>query len=201
MYRDLPDHIDFVLITRIWGCPSSTVDDFGELKFPGGRIIATPFLGEHADLDIRSKSTYCVELAGRTVFIGADSSGIDRSLYQYVRRHVGKVDVAFLGMECAGAPLTWLYQALLTRPVTKKMSDSRTLSGSNAEQASAITAELGAAEAYVYAMGEEEWLGHVMATSYNPDSYQLKQVAEFISWCEANDIGARHLYGRDEWRW
>ena len=81
-------------------------------------------------------------------------------------------------MECAGAPLTWLYQALLTRPVTKKMSDSRTLSGSNAEQAGAIVTELGASEAYVYAMGEENWLvGHVMATSYSEDSYQLKQIS------------------------
>ena len=84
--------------------------------------------------------------------------------------------MAFLGMECAGAPLTWLYQGLFTKPVTKKMSDSRTLSGSNAAQAAAIMTELGASEAYVYAMGEESWLGHVMATTYNEDSYQLKQV-------------------------
>ena len=51
------------------------------------------------------------------------------------------------------------------QPVTKKMSDSRTLSGSNAEQAADIMTELGANEAYIYAMGEETWLvGHVMAT-------------------------------------
>ena len=58
--------------------------------------------------------------------------------------NLGRVDMAFLGMECAGAPLTWLYQGLLTKPVSKKMSDSRTLSGSNAEQAAAIITELGA---------------------------------------------------------
>jgi hypothetical protein len=109
--------------------------------------------------------------------------------------------MAFLGMECAGAPLTWAYQALLTRPVTKKMSDSRTLSGSNAAQAAAIMTELGADEAYVYAMGEEPWLGHVMATSYNDDSYQLKQVDEFMSWCAAQGIKGDHLYGQHEWRW
>jgi L-ascorbate metabolism protein UlaG (beta-lactamase superfamily) len=184
------------------GLPVIEVDDFSEVEFPGGRVIATPFLGEHADLDVRAKTTYCVRLAGRTVFVGADSSGIDPMVYRYIRGHVGKVDLAFLGMECAGAPLTWAYQALLTQPVTRKMSDSRTLSGSNAAQASAIMTELGASEAYVYAMGEEIWLvGHVMATSYNEDSYQLKQVDEFLAWCASHGIKADHLYGQHEWRW
>jgi L-ascorbate metabolism protein UlaG (beta-lactamase superfamily) len=190
------------LYLRYAGLPVAEVDDFSEVEFPGGTVIATPFLGEHADLDIRAKTTYCVRLAGRTIFVGADSSGIDPIIYRHIRGHVGRVDVAFLGMECAGAPLNWAYQALLTQPVTKKMSDSRTLSGSNAAQASAIMTELGASEAYVYAMGEEIWLvGHVMATSYNEDSYQLRQVEEFLAWCAAQGIKADHLYGQNEWRW
>jgi hypothetical protein len=183
------------------GLPVIEVDDFSEVEFPGGKVTATPFLGEHADLDIRAKSTYCVRFADRTVFVGADSSGIDPGIYQYMRRHLGQVDMAFLGMECAGAPLTWLYGALFTRPVTKKMSDSRTLSGSNAEQAAGIMTELGASEAYVYAMGEEKWVGHVMATTYNEDSYQLKQVDEFMAWCADNGIKSDHLFGQHEWRW
>ncbi|MGW3128782.1 MBL fold metallo-hydrolase [Streptomyces sp. NPDC001123] len=183
------------------GLPVTEVDDFAEVEFPGGKVTATPFLGEHADLDIRAKSTYCVRIGGKTLFVGADSSGIDPGLYRYMREHVGEVDIAFLGMECAGAPLTWLYQALLTRPVTKKMSDSRTLSGSNAAQAAAIMEELGAHEACIYAMGEESWLGHVMATSYNEDSYQLQQIDEFLAWCGDRGIPAEHLYGQREWRW
>ena len=183
------------------GLPVVEVDDFSEVEFPGGKVVATPFLGEHADLDIRAKSTYCIRLGGRTIFVGADSSGIDPGLYRYIRDHVGQVNIAFLGMECAGAPLTWLYQALFTKPVAKKMSDSRTLSGSNAEQAAGILTELGASEAYVYAMGEESWLGHVMATSYNEDSYQLKQVAEFMTWCADHGIKSDHLLGQREWRW
>jgi L-ascorbate metabolism protein UlaG (beta-lactamase superfamily) len=184
------------------GLPVTEVDDFSEVEFPGGKVVATPFLGEHADLDIRAKSTYIVQLAGRSMFVGADSSGIDPGLYRYMRAHAGKVDVAFLGMECAGAPLTWLYQALFTKPVTKRMSDSRTLSGSNAAQAAAIVTELGAEETYVYAMGEETWLvGHVMATTYNDDSYQLKQVDEFMTWCTDHGIKSGHLYGQHEWRW
>jgi hypothetical protein len=81
------------------------------------------------------------------------------------------------------------------------MSNSRTLSGSNAEQAAGIMTELGASEAYVYAMGEESWLGHVMATSYNEDSYQLKQVAEFMAWCADHGIKSDHPLGQHEWRW
>lgn len=183
------------------GMPVIEVDDFDEVPFPGGKVTATPFLGEHADLDIRGKSTYWVELAGRKIFVGADSSGLDPTLYRYVRSHLGTADMAFLGMECDGAPLTWLYQALLTKPVTKKMSDSRKLSGSNAAQAGAIVTELGAGEAYIYAMGEEDWLGHVMATSYTPESFQLKQVEEFLSWSADNGVKAEHLLGQREWRW
>jgi L-ascorbate metabolism protein UlaG (beta-lactamase superfamily) len=189
------------LYLRHLGLPVVEVDDFDEVEFPGGRVTATPFLGEHADLDIRGKSTYWVELAGRKIFVGADSSGIDPTLYRYMRADLGAADMAFLGMECDGAPLTWLYQPLLTRPVTKRMSDSRKLSGSNAEQAGAIVTELGAGQAYVYAMGEEDWLGHVMATSYTPSSYQLKQIDIFLAWCAENGVKAEHLLGQREWRW
>ena len=189
------------LMLRHQGFPVREVDDFDEVEFPGGKVTATPFLGEHCDLDIRGKSTYWVEFAGKKVFVGADSSGIDPKLYRYVKNHLGTADLAFLGMECDGAPLTWLYQALFTKPVMKKMSRSRKLSGSNAEQAASIMVELGAREAYVYAMGEEPWLGHVMATTYNEDTYQLKQIDEFLGWCKDHSIAAGHLYGKQEWRW
>ncbi|MFJ2262679.1 MBL fold metallo-hydrolase [Streptomyces sp. NPDC087844] len=189
------------LMLKHQGFPVIEVDDFDEVEFPGGKVTATPFLGEHCDLDIRGKSTYWAEFAGKKVFIGADSSGIDPLLYRYVKRHLGTADIAFLGMECDGAPLTWLYQALLTKPVTKKMSNSRKLSGSNAAQAGDIMVELGAKEAYVYAMGEEPWLGHVMATTYTEDTYQIKQIDEFMTWCKDRGIKAGHLYGQQEWRW
>ncbi|QLQ36512.1 MBL fold metallo-hydrolase [Micromonospora robiginosa] len=177
------------------------VDDFDEVPFPGGKVIATPFLGEHSDLDIRAKSTFFVQLSGKTVFVGADSSGIDPVLYRYMREHLGDVQIAFLGMECDGAPLTWLYKGLLTRPVTKKMSDSRKLSGSNAKQAADIMEELRADEAYIYAMGEESWQGHVMATTYDEDTYQIKQIEEFVGWCAERNIPAEHLFNKREWRW
>lgn len=197
---NLPDPSMALYLSRM-GLPTVEVNDFDEVPFPGGKVVATPFFGEHADLDIRAKSTYWVRLGGKSVFVGADSSGIDPVLYRYIRNHLGKTDIAFLGMECDGAPLTWLYQGLLTKPVSKKMSDSRKLSGSNAAQAGDIVTELGAEEAYIYAMGEESWEGHIMATSYNPASYQLKQIEEFLGWCANSGVAAEHLLNMREWRW
>ncbi|MEU4370722.1 MBL fold metallo-hydrolase [Micromonospora chersina] len=197
---NLPDPSMGLYLTHL-GLPVIEVDDFDEVAFPGGTVTATPFLGEHADLDIRGKSTYWLRLAGKSIFVGADSSGIDPTLYRYVRGHLGKADIAFLGMECDGAPLTWLYKGLLTRPFSKKMSDSRKLSGSNAAQAGQIMTELGADEGYIYAMGEESWQGHVMATTYTEDTYQLKQIEEFLSWCRDRGLTGEHLFNKREWRW
>jgi len=183
------------------GMPVTEVDDFDEVPVPGGKIIATPFLGEHCDLDIRGKSTYWIELAGKSVFVGADSSGIDPVLYRNIRSHLGRANLAFLGMECDGAPLNWLYKGLLTKPVSTQMSRTRKLSGSNAAQAADIVSELGAEEAYVYAMGEERWVGHVMATTYKEDTYQMKQIDEFLGWCADRGLTAEHLFNRREWHW
>ena len=61
--------------------------------------------------------------------------------------------------------------------------------------------ELGADEAYIYAMGEESWQGHVMATTYNENSYQLKQIDEFLAWCTQQGITAEHLFNKREWTW
>nr|ADU56157.1 hypothetical protein CA915-36 [uncultured organism CA915] len=241
-YNDLPDHIDYVLIThghsdhlvpetllqlrgrvgtfvvprtsrgnladpslalylRSYGLPAIEVDDFNEIEFPNGKIVATPFFGEHADLDIRAKSTYWISLGGKSIYVGADSSGVDPVLYRYVRRHLGQVDIAFLGMECDGAPLNWQYQPFLTQPLPKKMADSRKMSGSDADQASEIVTELGAEEVYIYAMGEESWLGHVMAMSYSEDSYQLQQIAKFEAWCSDHGVKFGHLLDQNEWHW
>lgn len=183
------------------GLPVVEVDDFDEVAFPGGTAVATPFLGEHGDLDIRGKSTYWVKIGGKSVYIGSDAAGSSSGTCRYVRNHLGSVDVAFLSMECDGAPFTWLYQGLLTQPVSTKISASRKLTGSNAAQASEIMTELGAREAYIYAMGEESWIGHIMPADYTPDSYKRGQVEDFLSWCADAGIHAEHLLNKREWTW
>ena len=189
------------LYLRALGFAVVEVDDFDEVPIPGGSVVATPYLGEHADLDIRAKATYFVRIADAGIYVGAGSSGADPMVYRQIRGRVGRVDLAFLGMACDGAPLTRLYQGLPTRPGTPGMSDSRKLSGSDAKQAAAIMNELGTDEAYVYATGEESWQGHVLATTRTGDTYRLRQIEEFLAWCSANGITAGHLLNKREWRW
>ncbi|MEO9240283.1 MAG: MBL fold metallo-hydrolase, partial [Jatrophihabitantaceae bacterium] len=169
-----------------------------EIRVGDGRIVACPFVGEHCDLDIGAKATYLIEVPGRTIYVGADNRGLDERVFELTRDLVGPVDMAFLGMECDGAPLLWLYGPLFSRRVDRKLSRSRKLNGSDAVEAMRIVRALGTAEAYVYAMGREEWLGFIMATSYTEDSYQLQQTRVFLDECAAIGIKADQLLGQAE---
>ena len=189
------------LYLRELGFDVIEVDDFDEVAFPGGRVVATPFLGEHGDLDIRAKSTFYVQIAGAGVHIGADSSGADPVVYRHVRSRLGNVDMAFLGMECDGAPMSRLYRALLTPPASERTSGSRRLSRAGAKQAIAIMSELGADEGYIYATGDEDWQRHLMATTPAEDPRQAGQIEEFLGWCFGSGITAGRLRDKREWRW
>lgn len=155
---------------RRLGFPVVEADDYDEFRFPGGSVVATPFLGEPGAPDLRGESTYWVELAGRSAFIGTDASGIDPVRCRRIRRHLGTADYAFLGMERDDTPLTWFNPARLpqlgARPQlgTEKTADSRKAPGLSVRQAAAIVTELGVGEAYAYAVGEEPWRGNTMST-------------------------------------
>ncbi len=184
------------------GFPVIEVDDFDEVPFPGGKVTATPFLGEHADLDIRGKSTYWVELAGKKVFVGADSSGIDPTLYRYVRNHLGTADMAFLGMECDGAPLTWLYQALLTRPGHQE--DERLAQALRLQRRSRPgRSSPSSARAR---RTSTRWVRRTgSATSWPPATPTTRTSSSrsrsSSTWCADNGVKAEHLLGKREWRW
>jgi L-ascorbate metabolism protein UlaG (beta-lactamase superfamily) len=174
------------------------VDDGDCISLADGEIVAWPFSGEHGDLPIGAKTTYFVRLGERSIMIGADTRGGHAMLHQILRREYGPVDDIFLGMECQGAPLTWMYGPLFPEVVNRKVSMSRRLNGSNTEEAIELIGSLGARRVFIYAMGEEPWLQHVMATNYTPDSYQLQQIEGLRSWCAVNSIEFEHLVGRAE---
>lgn len=184
-----------LLLTHI-GFKAVEVDDLQEIEIPGGRIVAIPFLGEHGDLNIRSKSAWYIELLGRKFFFGADSSNLDPALYVRLGKLLGGMDVLAIGMECVGAPYTWLYGALHTRTVSKAIKNSRRLNGSNFEQAFPMVGAFKARRVFIYALGMEPWYKYFIGLQYDADSRQVIESNKVLEACRRADVEAETLYGR-----
>jgi L-ascorbate metabolism protein UlaG (beta-lactamase superfamily) len=161
-------------------------------------ITALPFLGEHADLDIRSKMAWLVKIGPHAMIFAADSCNIEPRLYEHIHRALGDVDALFLGMECDGAPLTWLYGPLLTTRIERTMDESRRLSGSNFEQGRSIVELFKCKEVYVYAMGQEPWLNYIMSIKYTSESRPIVESDKLLNWCHDRGIAAERLFGERE---
>jgi hypothetical protein len=89
-----------------------------------------------------------------------------------------------------------MYGPLFPGPVARKLSLARRLNGADAAEAMVIIAAIGARRIFIYALGEEPWLQHVMATNYSPDSYQLLQAEELAASCAERGVDYRHLFGK-----
>ncbi|HSN97593.1 MAG TPA: MBL fold metallo-hydrolase [Candidatus Nanopelagicales bacterium] len=174
------------------------LDELETIPVDGGAITTMPFLGEHADLNIQSKLAYHVSLGGRSVLLVADSNNIEPRLYEHLLDVVGSVDVLFIGMECEGAPMSWLYGPLFTRPVARKVDQSRRFDGSNFEKAADIVRRFSPGQVYVYAMGQEPWLSHLMSIQYTESSPQIIESNKLIEYCRARGAIAERPYCRKE---
>lgn len=168
------------------------------IGFPNGLIRGLPFLGEHADLDVQSKLAYLVRVGRRSLLIMADSCNVEPTMYEHLHREIGDASALFLGMECDGAPLSWLYGPLLTRKIDRNMDASRRLAGSNYEQAIDIVNKFHPTEAYVYAMGQEPWLNYIMSIKYSEQSRPIVASNRLIEDCRARGIRAERLFGEKE---
>jgi L-ascorbate metabolism protein UlaG (beta-lactamase superfamily) len=177
------------------------IDEFDIVEFEDGELLGLPFIGEHSDLNIQSKIAHVVRLKDKRFAFCADSNNLDTKLYENIFTHIGAVDVLFLGMECAGAPLTWLYGPLLSQSIKRSDDISRALNGSNFDRAWPIVELSGCKEAYVYAMGQEPWLGYIMALEYAEDSIQIMESNKFIENCLKKNIHAERLYLKKEWNY
>jgi hypothetical protein len=169
-----------------------------EIDINGGSITAVPFLGEHADLNVLTKAAYLVCLGGHKLLFAADSCNVSPPLYKHVQRELGDVDAVFLGMECDGAPLSWLYGPLLTQRLERTQDHSRRLAGSNYDRAIAIVEQFHCKEVYVYAMGQEPWLNHVMGIKYTEQSNPIIHSNRLIETCRSRGITAERLFGEKE---
>ncbi len=174
------------------------VSEMQEIQDRNVRITGLPFFGEHADLDILSKMAWLVRIGSNTLLFAADSCNIEPELYKHIHREVGDVDALFLGMECDGAPLSWLYGPLLTQRIDRSMDESRRLAGSNFEQGMSIIDLFHCREAYVYAMGQEPWLNYIMSIKYTADSRPIVESNRLIQACRERGIIAERLFGEKE---
>lgn len=170
-------------------------DPFDALELPGGSLTSIPFFGEHGGLDIASKQCVLLSLGGRRLLFLVDSAATTLQAYRDIATCTGKADILFIGMECNGAPLSWVYGPLLTRLPSKKEDDSRRISASNHDQAWAAAQAFSCSQAFVYAMGQEPWMRHVLGLAYTPDSIQLTESDRFVASCRSHGIRAERLYG------
>lgn len=174
------------------------IAEMDELRDHNVSITGLPFFGEHADLDILSKMAWLVRIGENTLLFAADSCNIEPRLYEHIHREVGDVDALFLGMECDGAPLSWLYGPLLTQRVERSMDESRRLAGSNYEQGKSIVDLFHCREVYVYAMGQEPWLNYIMSIKYTAESRPIVESNRLIQACREQGIIAERLFGEKE---
>jgi L-ascorbate metabolism protein UlaG (beta-lactamase superfamily) len=174
------------------------VDELETLEIPGGSISGIPFFGEHGDLAVRTKLAHLLRLGDWTGLLAADSNNIEPRMYDHVHAAVGDVDTLFLGMECQGAPYSWNYGPLATKPILRKNDASRRLNGSDFTRAKSIVDRFRCKRVYVYAMGLEPWYGYIMAINYSDDSPQIVESNRLVEYCKERGIQAERLYLRKE---
>jgi L-ascorbate metabolism protein UlaG (beta-lactamase superfamily) len=177
------------------------VREIGEMEtiaVGDGTLTALPFLGEHGDLDIRTKAGYSLTVGGRSFMTVCDSNNVDPALYEHIHAVTGGADVLFAGMECDGAPMSWLYGPLFTRLLTRKNDQSRRFDGSDCDKVMKIVDVFKPKQVYIYAMGQELWLRHVMNVVYTPESRPIVESDKLVSACRGRGMEAERLYMKKE---
>lgn len=171
-----------------------TLEPLEAYDLPDGRITALPFSGEHCDLDVHAKQCAMVELRGRRICLFVDTDAIDLDIYKRLANRLAEPDVMLVGMECFGAPLSWMYGPLLSTAISNRNDTSRRLSGANCARAWGLTETLRPKQVGVYAMGQEPWMRHLMGLNYTEDSVQLRESSDYVARCRAAEIPAERLY-------
>jgi L-ascorbate metabolism protein UlaG (beta-lactamase superfamily) len=172
------------------------LDDLESTELDNCVITALPFIGEHCDVDVRSKMCVHVNLHNQyKVLFVADSKNIAPQLYDKVRAIVGDIDVLFLGMECDGAPLSWLYGPLLPKKMDRDKDQSRRLSGSDCNEGMHLVDLFNPKDVFVYAMGLEPWLEFISSIKYTDESRPIVESNRLVDACRAKGISAERLFG------
>lgn len=174
------------------------IDEMETIEFTDAKVTGIPFTGEHCDLNIQAKICYQVKIEEFSLLFVADSRIVEPRLYKHIHNVIGDVDVIFLGMECDGAPLTWLYGPLLTEELQRDKDGSRRLAGSDCEKGMGLVNIFNPKEAYVYAMGQEPWVEFISSVKYTDESNPIVQSDKLVKECLNKGIIAERLYGEKE---
>jgi len=126
--------------------------------------------------------------------VGEASNG--RETIDLLKQH--NVDILFLGMECEGAPMSWLYGPLLTKPLSRKNDQSRRFDGSTSKKGMEIVDILNPASVYVYAMGQEPWCTFLTSIQYTDESKPIVESNRLVEECRGRGIESERLYGKRE---
>lgn len=175
-----------------------SIKEMETINFSDAAITGLPFTGEHSDLNILSKSCYLVQISKFKLMFLADSRIVEPMLYQHIQKEIGTVDVMFFGMECDGAPLSWLYGPLMTKKIPRDQDNSRRLAGSNFEEAFSLLNIFRPKEVYVYAMGQEPWLEYISSVRYTDESNPIIQSNKLIEKCKELGLTTERLFGEKE---
>jgi len=174
------------------------VDPLDSIAFEGGEIVAIPFLGEHNDLPF-AKTGWLIQAGEKQVLFAADSNCLDKRMYENICVQRGPIDVVFLGMECIGAPLSWVYGPLLPKLPGYKECQSRRSNGSDSVGAMNLLEAVQSKQVYVYAIGREPWLQYFMALEPEDNDAYIQEIEKLLAACKSKSfIDARRLYGKDE---
>jgi L-ascorbate metabolism protein UlaG (beta-lactamase superfamily) len=174
------------------------INEMQTIPFNDAIITGLPFIGEHSDMNILTKCCYLVKIGEFKLIFLADSRIVEPNLYKLIHKNIGDADVLFIGMECDGAPLTWLYGPLLTKKLPRDMDGSRRLAGSDCDKGMALVDIFNPKEIYVYAMGQEPWVEFISSIKYTDESNPIVQSDKLVQLCTDRGIIAERLYGEKE---
>jgi L-ascorbate metabolism protein UlaG (beta-lactamase superfamily) len=174
------------------------MDEMETISFHDCKVTGVPFTGEHCDLNIKAKICYHLEVSGLTLMFVADSRIMEPRLYEHIQRKLGNVDVVLLGMECDGAPLTWLYGPLMLEDVSREKDGSRRLAGSDFKRGITLVDIFNPSEIYVYAMGQEPWVEFISSVKYTNESNPIVQSNLLVDECRKRGLISERLYGEKE---
>lgn len=191
--------ISLLLMARELGFSNiKEVEPLDSISLPDGEITAVPFLGEHNDLPF-AKTGYLIRAGNKQILFAADSNCLDKRMYENLCRDHGDVNVVFLGMECIGAPLSWVYGPLLPKLPDYKQCQSRRSKGSDSVAAMNLLEAVNSNQVYIYAIGREPWLQYFMALEPEEDDLYMQEINKLLESCKTKGFtDARRLYGRDE---